>query len=130
MIGGQDIVITTRAGVQRLDVVLRVVRRRWSGLIVEDALTGERFKDYNAVPFANLREVLVYRDRQIADEWQQRGACDSLRGTMIHAIAADNELTLVVDCDPPREIRDLTEAIEHAVRQDILNIVVSRGEAA
>ncbi|HRX87125.1 MAG TPA: hypothetical protein P5572_19030 [Phycisphaerae bacterium] len=130
MIDGKDIVIRTGAGAQSFDLLLRVVRRRWPAMVVEDAVSGKVFRDYTELPFSAIEEILIYRDQPAVVKWQRLGACDELRGTMIHALVSGNELTVVVDGDPPAEVVDLVDSIRHAVRGDIFNIVISLRDAA
>jgi hypothetical protein len=101
MIGGEDIVVETsdRPRSAVLDAVVCCIRRCWPRAVVVDGITGTRFDSYGAVPFGLLSELLVYRDEPSFDAWQQLGADSGNANTMIHLIADDAALTLVVD-DP------------------------------
>ncbi len=101
MIGGSDITIdimgASRSAV--LDDVVRCIRRRWPDAVVVDGSSGTRFSSYRAVPFGRVSELLVYRDQDAFDRWMEQGADDETANTMIHAIAQEESVTLVVD-DP------------------------------
>jgi hypothetical protein len=126
MIGGADIVIEY-PGVMRasggLDIAVRRIAARWPDFVIQDATAGNRFDSYSQIPFASLSEVFVYRDSLALESWKELGADPSNANSMVHLIADDCGLTIVVDdrTNPTmlsiiREIRDLLTGSQSWVR--------------
>jgi hypothetical protein len=103
MIGGTDVTFPTKRGTSALDLCLRTILREWPKAFFEDALTEAAFDDYTSVPLESLSEVFVFRDRDVAHEWEERGYGPDLENTMIHIKLSDSSVTLVVD-DPSEPI--------------------------
>lgn len=126
MIGGADVVLEY-PGVMRasggLDIAVRCIAARWPDFVIQDAAGGGRFDSYREIPFASLAEVFVYRDSNALESWRVLGADASNANSMVHLIADDRGLTIVVDdrSDPTmasivREIRDLLTGSQSLVR--------------
>lgn len=99
MIGGTDIVISTpgKPGSAALDLIVRCILRRWPDAVVQNGMDGKRYSFYGAVPFGAVSELLVYRDGRSFDSWLKLGADATNVNAMVHLIADDDRLTLVVD---------------------------------
>lgn len=99
MIGGEDIVIETfdQPTPAVLDLVVRSIRRRWPGAVVQDGTSGTRFPSYISLPFGQVSELFVYRDELSFETWTRTGSDAENENAMIHLIAEDGALTLVVD---------------------------------
>jgi hypothetical protein len=122
VIGGTDVTMPTRAGATALDICLRAIRWEWAEAVFEDALTGANFSDYSLMSLAHLAEVFVFRDKDIAREWESRGSQPDLENTMIHLKLSDDSITLVVD-DPSEPIMErILATIKDGLFMDILNI--------
>ncbi len=93
-IGGDDIVIAHSADGLALDVAVRMFRYFWRGACFENSDTGEVYSDYAAIPFGQLRELFIYRDRAALDAWN---AGNAPPGCMVGLIVDPGELTIVVD---------------------------------
>ena len=130
MIGGTDVSIPTRAGITALDVCVRVIRRAWPESVFEDAVTGAISERYEALSFRRLSELFVYRDRQVADDWEEAGAIPSLKNTMIHLLISPTELTVVVDDPNLPPVSYIVALIKVGLRMDILNLAAKLKEAA
>ena len=64
MIGGIDVQIPTRCGPSlSTEVAVRAIRQRWPHSDYENGLTGERYFEFNQIPFGEIQELFVYRDR-------------------------------------------------------------------
>lgn len=126
MIGGADILIEypgllrTSGG---LDIAVRCIAGRWKDAIIQDAGSGKHFESYTSVPFGRLTELFVYRDEAAFESWTKAGADISNANAMVHLIADDSALTVVVD-DPSdatmesivNEVRDLLTGSQSWVR--------------
>ena len=69
MIGGIDVQIPTRCGPLSTEVAVRAVRQRWPHAEYENGVTGERYSEFCRIPFGQVEEIFVYRDRASADSW-------------------------------------------------------------
>ena len=121
MISGSDIIIANpgRSVPEVLDAIVRIIQARWSGSIIQDGATGQRFASYSAVPFGALQELFVYRDEVSFESWRSLGADPTNSNTMLHALVNDDEITLVVDDPTDRMIasiqRELTELLSRGM---------------
>jgi hypothetical protein len=99
MIGGEDIVIPlhTTDKADALESAVRALTSYWSSAVFEDGLTGQRYMAFAAIPFGRAHELLVYRDEAALQSWEALGATPSTEGTMVHIIAQEAAMTLVVD---------------------------------
>jgi hypothetical protein len=99
MIGGSDVIFD--AGVfepqEALRAGLRCVKRTWPDAVFEDGGTGRRYQSFAAIPFAHTNELLVYRDLAAWLQWEAEGAVEASANTMVHLIAKQEGLTVVVD---------------------------------
>lgn len=64
MIGGIDVRLPTRAGAVAVQVAVRAVRDHWPQAVFENGDTGMRYDQFRQIPFGELNEVFVYRDRR------------------------------------------------------------------
>jgi hypothetical protein len=97
--GGEDVVIplvaTDRA--EALESVVRSLSRYWDAAVFQDGGNGQRYETFSAIPFGRSHELLVYRDEAAFQDWEALGATPSTEGTMVHVIAQEAAVTLVVD---------------------------------
>jgi hypothetical protein len=121
MIGGIDIPLPTRAGRASLEVAVRAIRQRWPRAEFEDALSGERFEHFLQIPFGEIEELFVYRDRAAADAWDEQGAVPSVANTMIHLISDPDAMTVVVD-ERDAAMNEVVQAIKSGLEDQILCI--------
>jgi hypothetical protein len=119
MIGGIDVHLPTRAGGSSVEVAVRAIRQRWPRAVFENGLTGERYDHFRHIPFGEIEEIFVYRDGASADEWDAQGAVPSLHNTMVHIVADEDMITLVVD-ERDHEMEELIAAIRSGLRDEIL----------
>ena len=105
MIGGQDILISVASGIEAMDVALRKAAAMWPDAVFEDAQTGKISACLADLDLRRQREILVYRDREAAEKWDELGADESLVGTMVHLLSGDSNITIVVDSSPPAPIK-------------------------
>jgi hypothetical protein len=71
MIGGEDIVLPTLTldRTIAMDVCTRAIVRRWPGAVIQSGTTAEIYPRYQSVPFADEREIMIYRDQEALDSW-------------------------------------------------------------
>jgi hypothetical protein len=62
-----------------------------------------------------LRQVLAYRDAEIAEEWEERGAVPELVNTMVYLLASLGDLTVVVGDRNDPEMAAYLVAVQNAV---------------
>lgn len=121
MIGGIDVRIPTRAGLSSVEVAVRAVRQFWPDAVFENGLTGQRYNYFRELPFGSLKEVFVYRDNTLADAWDSEGAIPSLYNTMVHIIADEGMLTVVID-ERTADMEIILGAIRSGLCDDILYV--------
>src|SRR5437588_9191969 len=97
MIGGIDIRLPSRAGVESVEVAVRAIRQFWPRAVFEHGGTGQRYGHFRDVPFGEVRELFVYRDAGFADIWDEKGAIPDVLNTMVHVLYDDGLITAVVD---------------------------------
>lgn len=129
MIGGIDIRLPTRAGIEAVEVAVRAIRQRWPLAVVENGETGERYRSFRQVPFGDARELFVYRDESIADVWDEDGAVPEVSNTMIHILFDAGLITAVID-ERDAEMNVIIEAIRSALDDSILYVSAALPEAA
>jgi hypothetical protein len=97
MIGGTDISIPVADEAAALEAAVRRVRRGWPEALIQGADAERPFESFAAVPFGRERELMVFRDRESYRSWQTLGADESNQHSMLHFIAYEGALTVVVD---------------------------------
>lgn len=120
MIGGTDIAIPAAGGSATLDLCTRIVWQFWPQARFEDAVTGAKYQQYAEIPFASLRELLIYRDAQTESAWDA-GDANAPENSMLYLILAKSSITVVVD-DPRTEamrsiVESLRASLEAAIRK-------------
>ena len=118
MIGGIDIQLPTRCGPPSVEVAVRAIRQRWPRAVFENGLTGDHYEHFRQIPFGEITEIFVYRDRASADVWDAEGAIPSVHNTMIHVIADDDRITVVVD-ERDAAMEEIVAAISSGLRDGI-----------
>lgn len=128
MIGGIDVQIPTRCGPLSTEVAVRAVRQRWPHAEYENGVTGERYSEFCRIPFGQVEEIFVYRDRASADSWDAQGASPSLYNTMIHIVADQDLITVVVD-ERDSSMEEIIAAISSAFSDEILHLAAEAAAA-
>lgn len=113
MIGGIDIAISARNSDSGLVAAVRAILQYWPRAVFENGTTGERYNHLASIPFGRVQEIFVYRDAAIADAWDAEGAIHELYDTMVHLLADDDRITLVVD-STEGPIAELVDAVRSA----------------
>ena len=122
MIGGIDIAIPAQNVDSSLVAAVRAILQYWPRAVFENGTTGQRYNRLPDIPFGRLQEIFVYRDAPIADAWDAEGAVPELYDTMVHLIADDGRITLVVDStDGP--IAEIIGAIRSALSDTIHHVL-------
>lgn len=113
MIGGTDIVrqLPGIAPGDALELLARVVCDRWENAVLQDANAPARFRSFQEASFGKLRELFVFRDSDAYESWRLHGATEGNANTLVHLLANDREVTIVVD-DP--EAASMHSIIEEA----------------
>lgn len=128
MIGGIDIHLPTRAGEASLEIAVRAIRQSWPRSVFENSATGEWYDGFFSIPFGEVDELFVYRDRDTADAWDTQGAVPGLANTMIHLLADPGSLTVVVD-ERDAAVESIVSAIQSGLHDDI-HCILAELEAA
>jgi hypothetical protein len=115
MIGGCDIIFSTRAGSKVLEAATRALLQFWPDAVFVDAEADDTPGPYGALNFGALRQVLAYRDAEIAEEWEERGAVPELVNTMVYLLASLGDLTVVVGDRNDPEMAAYLVAVQNAV---------------
>lgn len=97
MIGGIDIRLPSKAGLDSIEVAVRAIRQVWPQALIEHGDTGELYSNFWDVPFGEVNELFVYRDHNAADIWNEKGAILEVYNTMIHIVYDDGLITLIID---------------------------------
>lgn len=111
---GIEVHLPTDVGNRSLEQAVRAVAKRWPHAVCENGDTGERYEHLWQAPLDEADELFVYRDGSADDAWDQDGAVPATHNTMIHLIADDSTLTVVVD-ERDAEMDGMIEAIEAAL---------------
>jgi hypothetical protein len=124
MIGGASINLASNVEPEEaLRQAFVLILRRWHSAIVENAATGEVLPI--AVPldaFADLQEIMVYRDAEARHTWETLGASPSNANTMIHVIASATSVTLVVDDPHDPVTQEIAQGVRIFLANDIFHI--------
>ena len=116
MIGGSDIAFQhafKHAG-SALELVAKTLRFRWPKAVYQNADTGVRYASYATVPFGQMRELFVYKDEDAFASWEKLGADASNRNTMVHALASNDSVTVVLD-----EIDAFAKSVLESVKESM-----------
>ena len=122
MIGGIDIIIPAIGNPAALDDCVRVIRRYWPRARYEDAISGEKLRDYNAVPSVSIKQLLIYRDERAEEAWDSENP-EAPPNTMIYLILSTDFVTVVLDDPNAEEMRLILESVRSYLGMDILNTV-------
>lgn len=115
MIGGIDYVVSYDS------ISLKLIERMWPFAVVED-VNGDRIAIENCAFIPRMTELFIYKNMKIAMKWEELGAEPELVDTMIHIIARNEEVTIVVDTP------DLFELIKETHDEEHLNKLAEIGK--
>jgi hypothetical protein len=121
MIGGTDIVIPTKGDPECLDACVRMIREYWPHARFEDALTGEKYDQYEELPFGRLRELFVYPDELAETAWDQ-GDANAATNSMFYLILSPDHVTVILDDPKTESMQAIMESIRIILAKDVLNI--------
>ena len=117
MIAGRDIWMPAGSAAGSMGACLGIIRDAWPQAVFEDAATGKTWRRPNEVDATRVTEVFAYQDEAAAREWDELGAAPKLRNTMLHLIASDSGLTVVVDDPDLPVVARMLESIRRLLRQ-------------
>ncbi len=120
MIGGTDIVIPAKGVPETLDACARMVREYWPMARFENALTGEKFRQYADVPFGYVRELLIYPDPEAESAWDQSDA-DAAPNSMLYLILSSESVTIVLDDPIAEPMQSMLHSIHDFLRAGKVN---------
>jgi hypothetical protein len=115
MIGGSDIVIPAVGGPAALEACARIVKQNWPNARFENAVTGEKYERLDDIPFAAVRELLVYPDAQAEAAWDADSP-DSPENSMLNLIVSPESITVVTDNPDTPNMRSILDSIGHLPR--------------
>ena len=95
----------------------RAVLRVWRNAVIQDAQTTTLYKDFSKVPFSWLKEMMIYRDETARQSWDELGADETNRNSMVHFLLNGKELVMVLDDLQSEESRKIVDAVK-SVNQD------------
>ncbi|MGD0092762.1 MAG: hypothetical protein ABSE73_22855 [Planctomycetota bacterium] len=120
MISGYDIILKSSAASEFVfEQAALISKQIWANAVVENGDTGDLLDpgagDWSDV-FSGVREIMIYRDRQSRDSWDEDGATPSNQNTMVHVIKArPDRVTVIVDdphhSDMSKIVRGLRRAL-------------------
>ena len=119
MIGGQDIRIKVPSGAEAMRSAIRTVAMHWQTAVFVLDNGVDVVGPPDNLDLTSNSEVVIYKDRSSCEKWRALGYDPSLKGTMVYLIADREDLTIVVEDEPPAEINSLVSA----VRNDIAKIL-------
>jgi hypothetical protein len=120
MIGGIDVRLKTAAGRQALEAAVRAIRQMWPKAVFENAATGERYGYFDQIPFGQIDEIFVYRDDEVSEKWDEKGAIPETANTMIHVLYDEGLITVVID-ERDEVMESALEAIRSALHDAIFS---------
>jgi hypothetical protein len=129
MIGGIDTFIATRADMASVEVAVRAIRQIWSDATFENGLTGERYDNFSDIPFGVIEELLIYKDVESAELWDNEGAVPGAFNTMVHVIKDIDMIAVVID-EMNDEMSVIIATIKSGLSDDILYIPAELSVAA
>lgn len=97
---GTDTIIKWKAKSHPADFILRICRRLWPNAIVQPADSMGLYSLQSPMTWlyeTPQREFFVYRNREAANAWRERGGEEPLRRDMMHFLIDGNEITVVHD---------------------------------
>lgn len=118
MIGGIDVEIPSLAGDCSIEAAVRAIRLHWPSATYENASTGDRYSEFSDIPFGQLDELFVYRDRAAAELWDAEGATPATANTMVHLLAEEGHLIVAIDirdADMNRLLNVVATALSDAI---------------
>jgi hypothetical protein len=115
MIGGQDVVFPAVGNSAILEACARIVGRCWPEVRFEDAITGDKYRRIDDLPFGMVRELLVYPSAQAEAAWDA-DVPDAPENSMLSLIVRPEDITVVVDNPQTAEMRSLLNMIHDLLR--------------
>lgn len=115
MIGGTDIVFPTVGGSATLEAFARIVRRYWPEIRFEDAVTGDKYRNFRDIPFGSTRELLAYPDAESEAAWDADSPT-SAENSMLYLILRAEDVTLVVDNPNTPQMQSMIGTIRYFIR--------------
>ena len=117
MIGGQDIHIKVPSGAEAIGSAVRTIANHWpNAVFVLD--NGPNIVDRSGdLDLIDNSEVVIYKDRSSCEKWRALGYDPSLKGTMVYLIADREDLTIVVEDEPPADISSLLSAVRNGLAE-------------
>ena len=117
MVGGIDIQIATKRGTSSMEIAVRTIGERWQPAEFENGITGDRYHEFRQIPFGEIEEIFVYADHDSVERWDTEGATPANSNTMIHLVADEETLTLVID-ERNAAMDEIIEAVALALGGD------------
>jgi len=117
MIGGTDAVLPN-PGMRPaaiLDLAARSGFSRWPNAIAQDVSSGEQFSSFSTIPFSTLQELFIYQSVEALESWERLGADPSNLNSMLHVIADEKELTMVVDDASEASMKQILEEVKNFI---------------
>ena len=80
-----------------MEIAVRKIGERWRLAEFENGITGDQYHEFRQIPFGEIEEIFVYADHDSVERWGDEGATPANSNTMIHLVADEETLTLVID---------------------------------
>jgi hypothetical protein len=68
------------------ELCARAVLGLWPQAVFQDAHNAEVFRNFASIPFHRMSEMMIYRDPDAFQSWEELGADESNRNTMVHVL--------------------------------------------
>ena len=120
MVAVADIVIAASGDPVALDACARLVQRHWHQARFENAITGEKYPNYDDIPFGRVREIFAYPSPQAEAAWNADSP-DGPLNSMLHLILSPQGVTAVLDDPTAANMQPILESIRASLKMDSLN---------
>ena len=120
MIGGSDIVFPAVGDSAVLAACARILGRHWPEIRFEDAITGDKYRRADDIPFGRVRDLLAYANPDAESAWDA-GSPDSPENSMLYLLARPSQVTVVVDDPNTAEMQSVLNSIQELLWTDIFS---------
>lgn len=120
MIGGSDIVLPAVGDSAALAACARILGRHWPEIRFEDAVTGDKYRRVDDIPFGKVRDLLAYVNPDAEAAWDADSP-DSPENSMVYLLARPTQITVVMDNPYTVEMRSILGTIQELLWTDIFS---------
>lgn len=109
----KSVIINSRQPHLLLEAAVRLFPKFWPRGVAENAESGEKMEVCS--PFQGVREVLIFRNQRVADDWNliTVDAEKEAGNTYLHLFAQDSQFTIVIDEPTPPEVLSFVSTLQN-----------------